>query len=140
MRIFLKGHCSASFWHFEGAMHALWLLMSLRKFWKNMKIFEIYEMWNGVFWFFFQFFFSSDLDQRAWLSLNLASCSTFCVNLVLNIILWLQPITFWSWNFELFILEKYRFWLQFFKNSYTWSYVTVLLQLSLWNIWAVLIK
>ena len=89
------GHCSAIFWHFEGAMHALWLLMTPRKFWK--------KKWKC---FNFSFFFSSNLDQRAWLWLNLTSCSNVCVKLILTIILWLEPITFWSWNIEFFYLRK----------------------------------
>ena len=99
------GNCFAIYRHFKGAMHTLWLLMSKRKFWKKKwKFSKFMKFWN-LFDFFLKFFFSSNLDQRAWLWLNLTSCSNVCVKLILTIILWLEPITFWSWNIE-FLFKK----------------------------------
>ena len=44
-------------------MHALWLFVSLRKFWKNMKIFKIYEILIFFQIFFLVWFVSKGLNM-----------------------------------------------------------------------------
>ena len=65
------GHCSSFFWHFEGAMHALWLLMTPRKFWKKNE--NVQNLWNfGVFFnliFFSRLIWIKELDYD-WILLH----------------------------------------------------------------------
>ena len=77
---------------------------------KNFKIYEVLEF----FWF-FPIFFLVWFGSKSLIIIECTSCPTSCVNLVLTIILWLEPISFWSWNIEFFILEKCRFCLQFLR-------------------------